>query len=88
VATADTQISVTVWIGVAGLGQHGHDLFELLAAADLALYRVKDEGRSKIMPRNSATGAAAPVVCNQAAMPLRQAVELISPVGPLARILL
>jgi diguanylate cyclase (GGDEF)-like protein len=48
VATADTQISVTVSIGVAELGQHGHDLFELLAAADLALYRAKDEGRNQV----------------------------------------
>jgi diguanylate cyclase (GGDEF)-like protein len=48
VATADTQISVTISIGVAELGQHGHDLFELLAAADLALYRAKDEGRNQV----------------------------------------
>jgi len=48
VATADMQISVTVSIGVAELGQHGHDLFELLAAADLALYRAKDEGRNQV----------------------------------------
>jgi diguanylate cyclase (GGDEF)-like protein len=48
VATADTQISVTISIGVAELGQHGHNLFELLAAADLALYRAKDEGRNQV----------------------------------------
>jgi predicted signal transduction protein with EAL and GGDEF domain len=48
VAAADTQISVTVSIGVAELGQHGHDLFELLAAADLALYRAKDDGRKQV----------------------------------------
>jgi diguanylate cyclase (GGDEF)-like protein len=48
VVAADTQISVTVSIGVAELGQHGHDLFELLAAADLALYGAKDEGRNKV----------------------------------------
>jgi predicted signal transduction protein with EAL and GGDEF domain len=33
---------------VAELGQHGHDLFELLAAADLALYRAKDDGRNQV----------------------------------------
>ena len=41
-------ISVTVSIGVAVLGQHGRDLFELLAAADLALYRAKDDGRNLV----------------------------------------
>ena len=49
---ADSQteatISVTVSIGVAVLGQHGNDLFELLAAADLALYRAKDAGRNQV----------------------------------------
>jgi diguanylate cyclase (GGDEF)-like protein len=44
----DTSISVTVSIGVAVLGQHGRDLFELLAAADLALYRAKDAGRNQV----------------------------------------
>jgi diguanylate cyclase (GGDEF)-like protein len=48
VTAAGTQISVTVSIGVAELGQHGHDLFELLAAADLALYRAKDAGRNQV----------------------------------------
>jgi predicted signal transduction protein with EAL and GGDEF domain len=33
---------------VAVLGQHGSDLFELLAAADLALYRAKDAGRNQV----------------------------------------
>jgi PleD family two-component response regulator len=33
---------------VAELGQPGHDLFELLAAADLALYRAKDDGRNQV----------------------------------------
>jgi GGDEF domain-containing protein len=32
----------------ADLGQHGSDLFELLAAADLALYRAKDAGRNQV----------------------------------------
>jgi len=42
------RISVTVSIGVAVLGQHGGDLFELLAAADVALYRAKDAGRDQV----------------------------------------
>jgi diguanylate cyclase (GGDEF)-like protein len=42
------RIQVTVSIGVAALGQHGNDLFELLAAADLALYRAKDAGRNQV----------------------------------------
>ena len=46
--TANVRISVTVSIGVAVLGQHGSDLFELLAAADLALYRAKDAGRNQV----------------------------------------
>ena len=45
---ADVKFSVTVSIGVAVLGQHGSDLFELLAAADLALYRAKDDGRNQV----------------------------------------
>jgi diguanylate cyclase (GGDEF)-like protein len=46
--TTDARISVTVSIGVAVLGRHGSDLFELLAAADLALYRAKDGGRNQV----------------------------------------
>jgi len=45
---AHASITVTVSIGVAVLGQHGSDLFELLAAADLALYRAKDAGRNQV----------------------------------------
>ena len=48
VPAADGRIGVTVSIGVAVLGQHGRDLFELLAAADLALYRAKDAGRNQV----------------------------------------
>ena len=48
VSAADARIQVTVSIGVAVLGQHGNDLFELLAAADLALYRAKDAGRDQV----------------------------------------
>jgi diguanylate cyclase (GGDEF)-like protein len=45
---ADARIQVTVSIGVALLGQHGRDLFELLAAADVALYKAKDAGRDQV----------------------------------------
>jgi diguanylate cyclase (GGDEF)-like protein len=48
VPAAAARIQVTVSIGVAALGQHGNDLFELLAAADLALYRAKDAGRNQV----------------------------------------
>ena len=48
VTAADGEISVTISIGVAVLGQHGQDLFELLAAADLALYRAKADGRNQV----------------------------------------
>ena len=41
-------VNVTISIGVAVLGMHGRDQFELLAAADLALYRAKDAGRDQI----------------------------------------
>ena len=44
----EARIGVTVSIGVAVLGRHGRDLFELLAAADLALYRAKDKGRNQV----------------------------------------
>src|ERR1700691_2743905 len=48
IAASDARIQVTVSIGVAVLGQHGSDLFELLAAADVALYRAKDAGRNQV----------------------------------------
>jgi diguanylate cyclase (GGDEF)-like protein len=44
----EARVTVTVSIGVAVLGQHGRDLFELLAASDLALYRAKDKGRNQV----------------------------------------
>jgi diguanylate cyclase (GGDEF)-like protein len=48
VFTEDAAISVTISIGVAVLRLHGKDLFELLAAADLALYWAKDAGRNQV----------------------------------------
>src|ERR1700742_4881949 len=41
-------LDVTISIGLAVLGAHGRDLFELLAAADCALYRAKVEGRDQV----------------------------------------
>lgn len=41
-------ITVTISVGVAILSVHGDDLIELLAAADLALYRAKELGRDRI----------------------------------------
>jgi diguanylate cyclase (GGDEF)-like protein len=41
-------VTVTVSIGVAALGLDGDDLFELLAAADAALYRAKKSGRDRV----------------------------------------
>jgi len=48
VPVADTAVSVTISIGVAVFARHGRDLFELLAAADLALYRAKNTGRDRV----------------------------------------
>ena len=41
-------IDVTVSIGVALLHVHGDDLVDLMALADLALYRAKDAGRDRV----------------------------------------
>jgi len=48
ILVGDVTVSVTVSIGVAVLGRHGHALFELLAAADSALYQAKDGGRNQV----------------------------------------
>ena len=56
--TKNARINVTVSIGVAVLGQHGNDLFELLAAADVALYRAKDAGRDQVRIYAHAAGNA------------------------------
>ncbi|MGI5486527.1 GGDEF domain-containing protein [Microtetraspora malaysiensis] len=41
-------VTVTISAGVAIMNMHGNDLIELLAAADLALYRAKELGRDRI----------------------------------------
>jgi len=48
VLVGDDSVQATISIGVAALYQHGRDLFELLAAADLALYRAKHTGRDRV----------------------------------------
>jgi diguanylate cyclase (GGDEF)-like protein len=48
VHTRDARLNVTVSVGVAVLPGHGGELFELLASADLALYRAKRLGRNRI----------------------------------------
>ncbi|GGO78841.1 GGDEF domain-containing protein [Nonomuraea cavernae] len=48
IAADDVMISVTISAGVAVMSLHGDDLIELLAAADLALYRAKELGRDRI----------------------------------------
>jgi len=48
VPTEDTTVSVTISIGVALYRTHGRDLIELLASADLALYRAKQSGRDRV----------------------------------------
>ncbi|WP_277949995.1 sensor domain-containing diguanylate cyclase [Bailinhaonella thermotolerans] len=44
----NAMVSVTISIGVAIMRIHGDDLIELLAAADLALYRAKALGRDRV----------------------------------------
>lgn len=44
----ETLVRVTISVGVALMSVHGDDLIDLLAAADLALYRAKELGRDRV----------------------------------------
>lgn len=44
----DTTVQLSVSIGVAVVGEHCHDLTDLLTAADHALYRAKRAGRNQV----------------------------------------
>ncbi len=59
---AGALVTVTVSIGVAALGTHGHELFDLLASADAALYRAKGTGRDQVclLPPGPRPSAAQP----------------------------
>ncbi|GHC89994.1 GGDEF domain-containing protein [Nocardiopsis terrae] len=48
IAVDGVQVSITISVGVAVVGDHGNDLVELLTAADLALYRAKETGRDRV----------------------------------------
>lgn len=48
VPAEDGTVNVTVSVGISLFRTHGHDLIELLASADLALYRAKESGRDRV----------------------------------------
>jgi len=54
-------VTVTVSIGVAALGVDGGGLFELLAAADAALYRAKKSGRDRVCTLPPGAGSSDPL---------------------------
>ena len=54
-------VTVTVSIGVAALDVDGGDLFELLAAADAALYRAKKSGRDRVCTLPPGAGPSDPL---------------------------
>jgi len=56
----DTVVQLTVSVGVAVLGEHGHDLTDLLTAADHALYRAKQSGRNQVALAGSPTHGPSP----------------------------
>lgn len=63
----DALITVTISAGVAIMSIHGDDLIELLAAADLALYRAKELGRDRIcIPAVEAVPSSAPETADDA----------------------
>jgi len=47
-ATGNASIPVTVSVGAAGYPDHGLSTADLLAAADAALYRAKENGRNRV----------------------------------------
>jgi diguanylate cyclase (GGDEF)-like protein len=47
-AAPDTQLHVTISIGMAAAAAARRDLNDLVAAADVALYRAKDQGRNQV----------------------------------------
>lgn len=54
-AAGGLEITATVSIGVACFPQHGTDFTALVAAADRALYRAKDQGRDRVrLPEEAA----------------------------------
>lgn len=60
-AAAHDTVTVTVSIGVAALDLDGGDLFELLAAADAALYRAKKSGRDRVCTLPPGAGPSDPL---------------------------
>ncbi|MGP3961543.1 GGDEF domain-containing protein [Nonomuraea sp. 3N208] len=48
ISADDTLVKVTISTGVALMSVHGDELIDLLAAADLALYRAKELGRDRV----------------------------------------
>ncbi len=48
VVFGEVTVDLSISVGVAVLGEHGHDLTDLLTAADHALYRAKQAGRNQV----------------------------------------
>ncbi len=45
----DYIINITASFGVASLNEHGEDLYELIRAADISLYKAKREGKDQVI---------------------------------------